>query len=555
MNDWDAIRELGIYIGLEIDSRLFEKITSSPKSERSLELLRSSLAGAFRKKYDDKTVELLDGIIFGTDFSLLSGDGEHVEVLSRDVFRRLSWTYRHDGEMAYQKAFEEFNVYFRYFIRSFRATFKSIVYFLALKKEPVCLKNGGNKDYLMELKELPCRKMGELRFPDMLQTGTALYDYIETLLKKYEGVALEENNCRNILDILGKLSGFPGYFKALSPQQKLIETRPMILAISDLQLYPGKEASKNDLLSALAILLFNVYPTPKLLKFIVKFQPSPENELLSYEYNAILALNYLLWGKPNEAAAFNEKAMGFAADEEKRANTHILSSCIHLGRKDYNAALNALYNCTSLSKDLGLRSSAYFYMGLINYETGNAREALDCFKISAASLEEDTDLMVLCNNIGACTMALGDIKGAVKPFEKAIQTGRSLNSNTAKAYTAIAYGCLGIVRLSMGDYGSAIECCKASLKLHKDLHDKKRSADQLGNIGLALKCAGEYGHALEYFKSSLSVSFSDDYLEGVLFSFDQIEQLMAFEGRFEDAESFRQEVIRRNPGIAKMLKK
>ena len=555
MKDWDAIKELGTYIWPGTDRQIFDKISSSPGQNQYLKLFTSSVAEAFQKKYDDKTVALLSDIIFGTDFSLLGSEGEPIEILSRDVFRRLSWAYRRCSGTAYEKAFDEFDEAFCHFIRSFRATFRGIVFSLGLKKEPISLENASAKYHLCELRELPCRKLGESRFPDLLPGDKALYEHTETLLKKYEATVLEENNCRKILEIVGKLSGYPGYFKTLSAQHKLLETRPILLAISDMQLSPGDEVSKNDLLSALAIILFNVYPTPKLLKFIAKFRPSPENELLSYEYYAILAMNYMLWGKPGEAASFNEKALGFATDDEKRANTQILGGCIHISRRDYNAALNSLYNCASLTKDRRVRASAYFYMGLVNYEVGNAAEALDCFKMSAAGIEDDLDLMIVYNNMGACAMLLGDVKDAAKAFGKAIHAGRNLNGNTAKAYRSIAYGSLGIIRLSAADYSQALASFKEALRLHKELHDKKRSADQLGNIGLTMKLTGERGQALDYFKSSLSLSFSDDYLDGVLYSFDQIEQLMALEGRFEDAENFRQEVIRRNPGIAKMLKK
>ena len=555
MKDWDAIKELGTYIWPGTDRQIFDKISSSPGQNQYLKLFTSSVAEAFQKKYDDKTVALLSDIIFGTDFSLLGSEGEPIEILSRDVFRRLSWAYRRCSGTAYEKAFDEFDEAFCHFIRSFRATFRGIVFSLGLKKEPISLENVDAKYYLYELRELPCRKLGYSRFSDLPPGDKALYGHIEGLLKKYEATVLEEDNCRKILEIVGKLSGYPGYFKTLSAQHKLLETRPMLLAISDLQLYPGNEVSKNDLLSALAIVLFNVYSTPNLLKFIVKFKPSPENELLSYEYYAILAMNYLLWGKLGEAASFNEKALSFATDDEKRANTQILGGCIHISRKDYNAALNSLYNCASLTKNSRARASAYFYMGLVNYEVGNAAEALDCFKMSVAGIEDDLDMMIVYNNMGACAMLLGDVKDAAKAFGKVIHAGRNLNGNTAKACRSIAYGSLGIIRFSEADYGQALASFKEALRLHKELHDKKRSADQLGNIGLAMKLTGEHRQALDHFKSSLSVSFSDDYLDGVLYSFDQIEQLTALEGRFEDAENFRQEVIRRNPGIAKMLKK
>ena len=555
MNDWEAIKNLGNYIGPGFDVGLADDLSRGPDGERSRAALRSAVAGAFRGKYDDRTVVVLADLIFGTDFRLLGVDGEPIDVLSRDVFRRLSWLRWPGREAGHALAYEEFAAIFRRFIRSFLATFKGLVHTLGLKKEPVSLGNPGLRDYLAELRDLPCRKLAGPVIPDITQGDSALYDHVEALLKKYEGDVLDKDCCRGILDLMGKLSGCPGYFKALGGQHKLIEARPIILAISDLQLHPVKETSKNDLLSALAVLLFNVYATPRLLKFVARFRPAPENELLSYEYYAVLAMNHLAWGKPEEAMAFNEIALGFAADGQKRANARILSSCIHLGRRDYDAALADLYNCASMTHDRHLRAVAHFYMGIVNYETDDFREALECFKMAAAFLENEADAAAACNNIGACALLLRDAKGAAMAFEEAARRSHGLNGNTAKACRSIAYGCLGVIRQDAGDQGRAAEYYKESLRLQKDLHDKKRSADQLGNLGLILKSRGEYGSALEHFKAALGLSSGDDYPEGALFALDQLEQLLALEGRYEDSERLRLEAIRRYPGISKTLGK
>ena len=128
-----------------------------------------------------------------------------------------------------------------------------------------------------------------------------------------------------------------------------------------------------------------------------------------------------------------------------------------------------------------------------------------------------------------------------------------MTGNSAKALKSVACGCRGLIYLHKTDHGRAIERFKEALRLDREIHDKKGMANQLGNIGLAQKANKEYGAALEYFKSALNVSFLDDYLEGALFSLRQIEQVMALEGRYDDAEKFRRDMLRRNPGVAKML--
>jgi tetratricopeptide (TPR) repeat protein len=327
------------------------------------------------------------------------------------------------------------------------------------------------------------------------------------------------------------------------------------VAISELQLYPVKEPSKADLLSILSILLFNVFPAPKLLKFIARFQPGPENDALQYDYHAILAMNFMLTGKLEEAAAYNEKALKHAGDEEKRAYTHIMDSCIRLKQGNIDEAVNALYRCSALTRDRRMKATALFYQGIIYYEKGSVPEALESFRSARISLDDELDIMNACNNIGACAMLQADLKAAIREFENVEYIGRYMSSKAAKSLKAVAGGSLGLIYFNMSNYDRAIDFFKDTLRLDRELHDKKGAADQLGNIGLALKAKQDYKPALEYFKAALNISFAEDYLEGTLFSFSRIEQLMALEGRYDEAESFKQEVIRRNPDISKMLRK
>jgi len=265
-------------------------------------------------------------------------------------------------------------------------------------------------------------------------------------------------------------------------------------------------------------------------------------------------MNFMLAGRLDEASAHNKKALEHALDEEKRAYTHILECCIRLRRGETEEAVNALYGCSALIKDRRIKATILFYLGIIYYEMGNVPEALESFRLARAGLEDELDIMSACNDIGICAMRLGDLKAAAAEFENVERMGRHVSSNTAKSLLSIACGSLGIVHLSTSKYDRAAELFKEALRLSRDAHNKKGIADQLGNIGLALKAKHEYDTALVYFKSALNVSSAEGYLEGALFSFAQIEQLKALEGRYEEAEEFKQEMARRNPDIAKMLR-
>ena len=432
-----------------------------------------------------------------------------------------------------------------------------IISVLGLASESISLDNTGIKDYLVELKELPCRRLVGINAGaiSLTRSRSSSSNYIVSLLKKYEGIALSSESCNGVIETINKVSGYTEYFKLMDSQKKLVETKPVLLAISELQRYHDNEADKRDMLSALSMLLFNIFPTPKLLKFVAKFEPDHGNDLLYFDHSALLALNYTLLGRLNEAAIYNERAFNSAVDEEQRAYTHMLGSCICINRHQFEEAINMLHRCVSLTKDRRIIAISQFYMGIIHYEMDHIDDAIWCFKQARVGIDDDIDLMSVCNDLGTCAMIKGDLKSAIRSFEQVCELGRLMGSSTAKLLTSVAYSNLGIVHMSMLDYSRAQEYFKKALVLNRETHNKIGIANQIGNLGLALKRRQDFGSSLEYFKSALNFSYSIDYPEGVSFAYGQIEQLMALQGSFEEAEAYRQEVIKRNPGISKMLKK
>lgn len=535
--DWESVKRLRAYLGPAIDDTL-----RAPPG--SLEIICKSFQ-AFDNNYPAETCARIMGLIFGTDFSRLPRNDEREAILARDIFRRLS----PEGS---DKEFLEFSIIFRRFTGWFKAAVDVTLSINGQGKEHNSLYS---KSFVAELKELPCRRLGELSFSYRMHGYAAISRYVETLLSRYENIALSNEDRRRVVEIMNKVSGHPAYFKSMNASQKLVEARPILMAISELQLYPVKEPAKADLLSALGILLFNVFPAPRLLKFITRLEPSPENEALQYDYNAILAMNFMLTGRLDEAVAYNQKALKYAGDEEKRAYTHILDSCICLSKGETEEAVNALCRCSTLTKDRRMKATALFYLGIIYYESDNISGALESFQMSRVGLDDELDIMNACNNVGTCAMLLGDLKAAATEFENVEYVSRYMTSNTATQLKSVACGNLGLVYMQTAHYDHAIERFKEALKMDRDLHNKKSVANQLGNIGLALKAKGDYLAAMEYFKSALNVSSMEDYLEGALFSLAQVDQLMALEGRYDEAEAFRQEMARRNPGIARMLRR
>ena len=216
--------------------------------------------------------------------------GERYTIFSKSVYER--------SIAASGGPFVEFDQVFKDFIRRFRSTLGGVLSILGMAKESISLDNTGIKEYLVELKELPCRRLGGLSTGSIYQTRSKVSSskYVMSLLKKYEGIAISSESCDGVIETINKVSGYSEYFKLMDPQKKLVESRPVLRAISELQQYHDNEADKRNMLSAVSMLLFNIFPTPKLLKFVAKFEPDPGNDLLYFDHSSLLALTlYLTW--------------------------------------------------------------------------------------------------------------------------------------------------------------------------------------------------------------------------------------------------------------------
>lgn len=550
---WETLRYLSESLGLYVDDRAFKKVGSASESDRFLEVIRNSSIRVFELKYSRKDAERI------TDLMLCPGTPLNVRpsgLLPLDDFARIVYNrYEEIAGTGNAGTYEGFRVLFDQVLQRIRLTIKSILFSTGIKKEIISLTNPDIKEKIEELNLLPCRRLGELNF-SAWQASTSpgsLSEYMESLIKRYEGRVISKEHCDSILSTVYRISRYPGHYRIMDLQNKLLEIKPILLAVSQLQFYNGKEQEKSDLLASLGILLINLSPSPRLIKFLAKFEPASKNQVLMYEYNAIMAINYMLMGKLNMSSSYNAKAFQYAYDEGKRVYSCILSSCIHINRNEYDEAINILEGYTPMVRDRKNLAMMKFYTGIIYFELGDIDRALHSFKESSVGLEDYIDLMNVYNNIGTCAMLKCDVREAIKAFEEAERLGSYTTGSTARKLAAVTCGNLGIIYLNMLERDLAMDYFKKALRLSKESDNKKGIANQLGNIGLTYKSMMDHRSATEHFKAMLNYSYNIDYLEGVLFSFSQISQSMTLQGKYEEVDAFMKETIKRHPGLARLL--
>lgn len=547
------IRSLIECTGLSIDDEAYSKLSKELKDIDLLEVAINSIRSSLSGRYSPEDIEDIVKTTLYTDFSKLDRDPARIrKSLSYDIFRRSERLSKTQNA----NRFEWFDIFFQRSIDRFMSAINCALYTIGLKKDIINIDNDTIKEYIEELRTLPCRRFGELNFGEIckMRPPTSLSTYTDSLMKKYENKAISIEYSSKIIDMMDKISNYPNYFRVMEHDRKREEIRPVIIAISQLQSYPGNDQDKTDLLAALGILLFNIFPSPRLVKYLSGLKPGDKNQHLSYEYYAILALNYLLMGKLDKAVEYNEKAVEYAGDEIKRAYSSILKSCIYINKHEYQKAINCLETCSGMVKDRRMRCMTKFYQGIVHYENNDTANALECFKDARVGIEDEIDLMNICNNIGTCAMLQGDLQAALKAFHEVDDLSKYMGSNIAKFLKSVAYGNMGIVYLNLNDHDRALEYYRRSLAVNKEIRNKKGIANQLGNIGLAYKTKQEFKTAIEYFKSMLSYSYSVNYLEGIIFAYAQVDQTMSLIGKSEEAEKFKRDIARRYPEIVKLLK-
>jgi tetratricopeptide (TPR) repeat protein len=550
MNNWDSLAALGFYLGMKDAGQLADRAPGHPgagKMSSSMAGAGSHLAGQFTPEVARDVPEALAT----TDFTgLAARKGSRPELLTGDLYKRLAVPPFNRNDLP---SFDIFDRQIRKYLHRCSVSLRAALYGMGIRKEIVSLENPAARESIEEIRRLPCRARGPLASAEFRNGWSdSLTQYVQSLLD-LPGRSIEPDRRTEILDILDRLSAYPGYYRQVGRERKAETAQTLVSAISTLRKASDSEPGKSDLMAALGILLFNVFPSPAIVKYLAIHRPGDENRFLQYEYHAILAMNFLLMGKRAVAAAYCQRAYDAAPDVDLKAYALLLEGCIALENRNYANATTALEKALVTADRRSLRSLAGFYLGIVRYEAGEIGQALNCFRDACISAEGEADAMAACNNMGTCYMVLGDLAGALRSFEETISMGTYSGRASVKFHRSVASGNAGIVYLSMREHELAREQFVKALRISRETGNARGVADQLMNIGLTHKGTGDYAAAFNHFVSALNYAYTIDYLEGVLYAREQISQALALQGKHDEEEGIYRDIVRRHPGIRKLL--
>jgi len=550
MQSWDSLAALGFYLGMKDAGQLADRAASHPgegKMSASMAGAASHLAGQFTTGVAGDVPEALAA----TDFTgLAAREGGRLELLADDLYQRLALPPFSHNDLP---SFDIFDRQIRKYLHRCSVSLRAALYGTGIRKEIISLENPATRESVEEIRRLPCRSCGPITSADLTSSPSAsLATYVQSLLDRPDSGI--EPACRTeITDILDHLSAYPGYYRQVGRERKADTVRTLVSSITALRKAGGNDPVKADLLAAFGILLFNIYPSPAIVKFLAIHSPGDRNRFLQYEYYAILAMNFLLMGKRAVAAAYCQRAYDAAPAADLKAYALLLEGCLDLENRNYVNAASALEKALETADRRSLRSLAGFYLGIVRYEAGEIGQALNCFRDACISAEGEADAMAACNNMGTCYMVLGDLARALRSFEETISLGTYSGRASVKFHRSVAAGNAGIVYLSMREHELAREQFRKALRISRETGNARGVADQLMNIGLTHKGTGDYAAASGHFVSALNYAYTIDYLEGVLYAREQISQTLALQGKHDEEEGIYRDIVRRHPGIRNLL--
>jgi Tfp pilus assembly protein PilF len=107
--------------------------------------------------------------------------------------------------------------------------------------------------------------------------------------------------------------------------------------------------------------------------------------------------------------------------------------------------------------------------------------------------------------------------------------------------------------MTLREFEQAASYFKKALRTSREAGNTRSVADHLMNIGLAAKGKKEFATAANYFTSALNYSCSIDYVEGVLYSRDQLRQVLALDCRHGEVRPIERDIIKRHPRFSSLL--
>jgi CHAT domain-containing protein/Tfp pilus assembly protein PilF len=179
------------------------------------------------------------------------------------------------------------------------------------------------------------------------------------------------------------------------------------------------------------------------------------------------------------------------------------------------------------------------------YNAGNYEDARSYYEKSLALCGADFECVASnLNGIGAVYEAMDDDKKAFKYYEDALVAAKKANNKDLIAANLFNTG--AVYLRTFNQYERALSLFEESLRIFRELDDKKSSAMVLFNMGKVLQTLGRYDRSLTALNESLSINKELNDQQSIAGCLNVTGAVYAALGQYDKALTYYQEALRLN---------
>jgi len=240
---------------------------------------------------------------------------------------------------------------------------------------------------------------------------------------------------------------------------------------------------------------------------------------------------YQATGEPQLAILNYEKA--YAIAEKLDDTTNMTTNLVNLGvvNKDFGNSSQALeyykkaYNLAELQGNLKIMGTVLGNIGIIHRINGEMEKSLECHQKALSfseQVEDKRNIGYQLRNIGTYYQIKGNFQKALNLYQNAIDIFQDLKDQNN---IAADLGNIGHIYEMMGDLQQALNYYQQSLEISEKIDAFQETIMNLCFIGRIFTIKGRISQADDLFHKSLHLAKKNNFVEGIQFTQDCIEDL------------------------------
>ena len=207
------------------------------------------------------------------------------------------------------------------------------------------------------------------------------------------------------------------------------------------------------------------------------------------------------------------------------------------------------------SDDKGQEGRLSLWLAAIYYRQSRFVEAKELYECVIKLMKAIGDLerreeALAYGNLGAVLTSLGEYQKAKEHHEKALAIRMEIGDRQGEA---VNYGNLGSVFYSLGEYKKAREHYEKALAIRMEIGDRQGEAADYDNLGAVFYSLGEYKKAKEHHEKALAIRMEIGDRRGERVTYSNLGSVFYSLGEYKKAKEHHEEALAINVAIGDRL--